>query len=533
MTGSDACQKVLVVFLSALFIDCGGAVIDPNISDSESSSENQPANSPLIASSGQISELTIANGTLTLDLEDEEPATLMIVGMDDAGNDQTFELSANTTARSLSSKNSVTASKTRKRARKDTTEILHARLRGLENEIPENVPPPPKYHSRFAQKNSGRTFKVMTSFSDSANFTTVTASLAYVGDHFNVYVDNRDAGSVPPDALRATCSAFDAVVDTERALFGSESDVDGNGKFLVLLTREINAIGDNLGGVVTGYFYGTDLFDEAAFPESNGGELIYGMVPNPDGALGKSRVSLDLYLNNILPGVLPHEYQHMINFNRHRFLAGTKSEAAWLNEGLSHLAEDVYSTDDTGYMRVSGIENSSRAMHYLRNISEACLSCGTTLAQRGGSYLFLRYLYEQAEQVLLTGPQNGAAFLEMLTDGYERGIPNLREGISGEPDDTESFATAFANFGAALALSHSGASEDARFNFSGINLRAAQDDNRGTILNGPSVTPGSSLPLVDKLTGMSFAYVSVSKADASSFRLDVADAEKVRAYLIR
>lgn len=39
--------------------------------------------------------------------------------------------------------------------------------------------------------------------------------------------------------------------------------------------------------------------------------------------------------------LLVHEFQHLINFHQHILVRGGTSEATWLDEGLSHVAEDL------------------------------------------------------------------------------------------------------------------------------------------------------------------------------------------------
>jgi len=56
-------------------------------------------------------------------------------------------------------------------------------------------------------------------------------------------------------------------------------------------------------------------------------------------------------------------------------------------------------------------------------------------------------------------------------------------------------------------------SSDNRFGFNGINLRTVQDDNRGTVLNGPAVQELSSFPFTDTLSGSAINYMQISGQD--------------------
>lgn len=550
MTGRIACQRVLAVFLSlSLLSHCGGQVINEYQSAGNSASESETmAGLPIVG--GQIQELSLNGDDATIDLNiaNNENAVLLLVGLDGAGATQGFQLgtSGNSDAKSLvqtSFKDKIAEAALENG---DITEIVHGKLRKLEKKIPDDTPLAQPQRQRFAKKTDARknltdegvkSFKVLTSFSANDEYTLVTAQRYYDGHSFDVYVDERDLEAFEGDELTAVVRDFENRLDDETALFGAPSDVNGDEEFTVLLTREINALGESYGGLITGYFYATDLFDAGLYPSSNESEILYAMVPNPDGALGKIKVSRNLYMNNILPGVLPHEYQHMANFNAHRFLNATGAESSWLNEGLSHLAEDIYSLDEYGYMGAAGIENPSRVLSYLNNVDNTCFTCGTTLSQRGGAYLFLRYLYEQAELGNLAGSENGFHFVWSLTAGDARDIRNISRAISGNPSDTEAFRDALARFGLAIYLSGSDETYDDEFEITGLDLRGPQDDNRGTILSGPAILTAEGLPLTATLSGYSVAYVQIpgSALDATSgkFDLKVADGSKFKAYLIQ
>ena len=67
--------------------------------------------------------------------------------------------------------------------------------------------------------------------------------------------------------------------------FGELSDVDGNGKLLVLLPKEVNKNDDG----IAGYVWGGDLFPEDVCATSNQAEIFYGYVPDPAGVFGEPK----------------------------------------------------------------------------------------------------------------------------------------------------------------------------------------------------------------------------------------------------
>ena len=66
-------------------------------------------------------------------------------------------------------------------------------------------------------------------------------------------------------------------VDT--TAFGRESDIDGNGVVVVLLTQHVNALSpdcNNTGRVILGYFFGADLMVKGAYTQSRLRQMIFG-----------------------------------------------------------------------------------------------------------------------------------------------------------------------------------------------------------------------------------------------------------------
>lgn len=363
--------------------------------------------------------------------------------------------------------------------------------------------------TRTLTTGSSRSFRVLSSFSDTSKYTTVTATLRYQTDDFEFWVDDRDVASLDDADLAALASDFSAALPLQNSMFGTESDVNDDGKFAALFTRVVNGLGGSSGGIVTGFFYATDLFNTSQYPNSNQMEIFYALVPDPDGSHG-SAVTKSFAITNLIPGVLVHEYQHAISFNQHYFINGGASEESWLNEGLSHLAEDIHSRNSGGFMPTTGIENPARVYGYLANISNICFSCGSSLNQRGGSYLFLRYLYEQAEVGNLGGVSSGSQFISTLLNTSRRGVANVVYAAIGSAATSSQFKDLLGNFSVALYLSNTGQSTSNQLGLTGINLRASQSDNRGTVLNGPAVQGVTSMPFTDTISGSGITYMQFS-----------------------
>lgn len=373
----------------------------------------------------------------------------------------------------------------------DITDRFHTFLREQEKDLATLEIPEDSLSAGKSVDSSGstsasvalgdsRTFKVLSNLASTKDYVEVTATVKCVASNVLFYVDTSVGSSLLSDAdIQSLCSSFDPQVAREKELFGDFSDVDGNGKVIALFTPQVNRLGALGGGIVTGFFLASDLYPSSASnPASNDAEILYIMVPDPSGTYGSS-VSRDFALSNLLPAVLPHELQHAINYNQHVFIAHGSSEVSCLNEGLSHLTEDLMG---------QGEENASRYGIYLKNPqSYPVVSCSQAgIGSRGGTYLFLRYLYEQSD--------NGNAFLRRLIQSNLTGIKNVEAAFAGRDLGFDQFGEFFLRWAVAL----SGITQDSRFAFherakdsatgrwDGACVVCNADDGRGTVLNGIS-----------------------------------------------
>jgi hypothetical protein len=251
-----------------------------------------------------------------------------------------------------------------------------------------------------------RTFQVCAT-PDCDDFVPATAMARVVRDRVAIFVDNAaPPGGYSDTDLEDVGILFDDhLYPTDTTAFGSESDIDGNGVVIVLLTQRVNALSPSCNtteSVILGYFFGADLLPRSDNnPGSNEAEIFYGLVPDPSN--GECTVS-ETFARTRLPATFIHEFQHMISFNQHRLLRSGSAEETWLNEGLSHFAEEL------GARRVPDAEcqsgscfqdflrsgNISNGYAYLQSTEEFFLiapenSTGT-LEERGANWLFVRWL---------------------------------------------------------------------------------------------------------------------------------------------
>lgn len=343
------------------------------------------------------------------------------------------------------------------------------------------------------------TFYVMNSLSDLDATTTVHATIVYQDDAFNFFVDNTALESMSEANLTELCENFSNVIDDMHANFGHESDINGDGRFDILATPVVNQLTELDESMTTGFFFAKDLY---AVDGSNEREIFYTAVPDPTGEYGFV-LSEDFAFSNILPSTLPHEFQHMINHNERVFELGAVAEDQWLNEALSHLAEDVYSINADGYMTQTGIENPARIELYLDEIADVCFVCTTDLAGRGGSYLFLRTLYEFAEQGEFSGVNSGREFLQHLVQSTKSGKENVTQAVFGDEASEGDFQDLLGQFALQVYFNR----------ISGVDLLTYQNDNRHTSLQGVNLQVMADDQLTVTIIGQVMFYVQIQGAD--------------------
>lgn len=176
------------------------------------------------------------------------------------------------------------------------------------------------------------------------------ARVVAVLPHTIVFADTlAPAGGYSDPELAAFGQAFDTVgypLDTLN--FGAPSDVDGNGRVAIFFTPSVNAIPGPPGGFVGGLQAARDLFPASDCAASNEGEIFYLPSPDPDKTINGNYTNKSNLARVVLP-TLVHEFQHLINAGRRIYVNHASSfEEVWLNEGLSHIAEELL------YYRVSG-----------------------------------------------------------------------------------------------------------------------------------------------------------------------------------
>ena len=157
-------------------------------------------------------------------------------------------------------------------------------------------------------------------------------------------------------------TAFDSHIwPTDIAAFGAPTDIDQNGKVIIFFTIKVNQLTppSQPSSFVGGFFFSRDLFPKtnsetvngrtlSACAGSNFAEMFYMLAPDPQGTFGNARSTQ--FVKDVSPGTIAHELQHLINGSRRLRVTpnSTWPEVVWMEEGLSHIAEELV------YYKVSG-----------------------------------------------------------------------------------------------------------------------------------------------------------------------------------
>jgi hypothetical protein len=288
---------------------------------------------------------------------------------------------------------------------------FHARLRARERELARSPSTALFDRSRISATAAAppavgdkRTFKVCAT-PQCDNFVDSHATAKIVGQRVAIFLDDTvPTGGYTDADLTTVGQLFDArLYPIDTTAFGHETDIDNNGVVVVLLTPRVNQLSPDCNAnnsIILGYFFGLDLLPSQA--NSNDGEVFYGLVPDPNNSA--CDISKSFATDNLAP-VFIHEFQHMISFGQHVLTRQGDAEVTWLNEGLSHFAEELGGRQvpdancpdfNSCADQFIGSGDLPNAFEYLSDPESSFLiepdSSQGLLAERGANWLFVRWL---------------------------------------------------------------------------------------------------------------------------------------------
>jgi|GEM_PF-607886 len=221
-----------------------------------------------------------------------------------------------------------------------------------------------------------------------------------VGTRAVVYVEDTRLNDISEAAAQAICAEFDANIhDMMNTNFGIETDIDGNGRTLLLLQDILDGY-DGSGGYVAGFFapMNEESADEVEY--SNEAEMLYMDV---DPAVPGSSSFYE---------TVAHEFQHLINFSNTDYI--DEPQDVWINEGLSSGAEYLYAGEQV-QDRIDYFNAEGGTIPYGNNFfvwnGYWEQTYGDVLADYSTVYLFFQWLQLHAS--------NGTGiYREILTSSY-------------------------------------------------------------------------------------------------------------------
>lgn len=277
-----------------------------------------------------------------------------------------------------------------------------------------------------------------------------TGRVAAISRHALVVTDTANPGPGLADLeYQEIAATFDTLVyDLGVEAFGAPTDIDQNGRVLLFFTRAVNELTPaDTGSFVGGFHYAGDLFPATECPASNDAEILYALTADPEGAINGRKWSNEV-IRRLTPGTLAHELQHLINASRRVHVnAASEWETIWLNEGLSHVAEELTFYRASGISPRSnlssgmlfqdperlaafnayGVQNLARYSYFVGDLpKQSPFQADHDLETRGAIWSFLRYAADHDER-----PERELWY--ELVNSRESGMANLAATFGTDP----------------------------------------------------------------------------------------------------
>ena len=201
----------------------------------------------------------------------------------------------------------------------------------------------------------------------------IPAHLLKVSDNLAIYLQNSQ--KVSAYALNKLAQEFDYHYTSMTNIYGTHSDIDANGKIIILL-MDINKTKGS-GNQVLGYFNPNDMYG------NNKGEILYMDLSNANNNTDKAI------------GTIIHEFQHLINYSY--VISGERNEmSSWLNEALSESTSILFNKA-TVESRIEGFNNINYYCFYTwdipTNISNN--NKNNTHVNYPSASVFMNWLYQK------------------------------------------------------------------------------------------------------------------------------------------
>jgi hypothetical protein len=246
----------------------------------------------------------------------------------------------------------------------------------------------------------------------------ITAEVVSVSGNAVIFEDTLAAGSYTTAEYEAIAANFDDVIfDADTLYFGSPADVGGDiapGQMVILYSSGVNNMTkDYREGYISGFFCANDVIQD----QGNNAKMFYVAVPDPTGQYTEAEgdVLSKAVAREVTDRTVAHEFQHLINVQTGGFNGA--AQAVWINEGLSHLAEEIVGHAAAGLapgaeLAQADIDGTIFNKYYVDNflnLRQYLLAPGDTAAllnsqdprgnntfrMRGAAWSFVRYLLDR------------------------------------------------------------------------------------------------------------------------------------------
>lgn len=268
---------------------------------------------------------------------------------------------------------------------------------------------------------------------------TITVRAAAVGQKSIVWVDATPSHPATMDAafIDPFLTDFEnTILPRARSVFGVESDLDGDGRIGLVFTPLTK-------DVAVAFFTGCDLAATQGCPEGNRGEFLYLTPP--------ANIDPPYNTPNAIKEILAHELGHLIHFNRKVLKNKLNSwpDGTYMIEGFGAFTQDAVGFQSGNlYVAMAGLDQIGTFSLADTLNDRARTDSVRDGALRGGSYWFVRYLYDRAGADVAKPDgtiegRGGPAFLRDVLDGPKSVSASLAEATGTTlPDVALDFYTA-------------------------------------------------------------------------------------------